>query len=253
MQRAILFRYHTRPAICANRIALLRKLNPHTPIYGMYGGPQVQPPTLPFDHNYKMPFEDARFKWQNGDLCIRQWFKDCGNRFRFDMLHIIEWDLIFMQPLAEIFAHVTGGIGMAEFKNIAELRAGGWGWITRPEGKKQLEELREFVRKKYGHVLPYEQQLASVFPCTRLSRAFLGRYAKDEIPALVHDEVRVPMFAQIYGMPLFETRLTSTLRHWNCNKDYVAADKVYAASRTLCSFHPIKDRLNLTRLLAEQS
>jgi hypothetical protein len=216
----------------------------------MYGGPQEAPPALPFDHNYKVPFEDARFKWQNGDFCIRQWFRDCGHRFRFAMLHVVEWDLILMQPLAQIFANVTGGVGMVKFKNIAALRAEGWGWITRPEGRKQLEALRAFVRKKYGAVLPYERQLASVFGGVCLSREFLERYTEDEIPVLVHDEVRVPMFAQIYGMPLFETRLASTLRYWNCNKDYVAADKVYAKRHELRSFHPVKERLDIGRLLS---
>jgi hypothetical protein len=250
MRRAILFGYHAQPSMCRNHITLLRRLNPGVAIYGMYGGQREHAPILPFDHNYTLPFPEPRYKSTHTDLCARQWFIDCGYRFRFDMLHMVQWDLIFTKPISMIFSGVNDGIGATHIENIAAKRASRWPWITSEIGHRQLQELRSFVRKKYGIDFTDEMQLVCDFPGTCLSRAFMERYAKDDVPALLLDEVRVPMYAQIYGFPIHDTHLRSTFAYWNCSKFYIPVQRVYGARHKQHAFHPVKGRLNISWLLS---
>ena len=218
MHRAILFRYHKRPDICRNRIALLRRLNPGMAIYGMYGGSLLSPPVLPLNHNYKLPFASARYKWQHGDLCARQWFIDCGHRFSFDMLHIVEWDMVYLQPINILFRGIRDGVSETNIKSIHAWRALNWYWIYTPEGDARLQTLRAYVRKKHGRTFEDANQLAAFFPGASLSRAFLERYAEDDPPALLNDEIRTPLFAQAYGMKVHDTQLHMNNPYADCYK-----------------------------------
>jgi len=218
MRRAILFRYHTRPDICLNRIAHMRQLNPHIAIYGMYGGKHAYPPPLPFDHNYVLPFESSRFKWQHGDLCARRWFIDVGHRFPFDMLHLIEWDLVLLKPVDKLYRHVRDGVAATGLRTIHQWRRRDWWWLKTPEGDAQLQTLRAFALKKCGKRLEDEEQLAGLFPGASMSRAFLERYAAIDPPALLNDEIRMPLFAQVFGMKVRDTGFYKNNPYLDCNK-----------------------------------
>ena len=61
----ILFRFHKAFDVCAQNLELLRKLNPNTPIHGLYGGAggvEALPPDFRerFDSLFALPFEDPQ-------------------------------------------------------------------------------------------------------------------------------------------------------------------------------------------------
>lgn len=247
MRRAILFRYHKYPAICRNHIALLRRFNPGMPIYGMYGGPLAAAPVLPVNHNYVLPFASPRFKWQNGDLCARQWFIDVGHRFPFDMLHIVEWDLVILQALAQLFQSIRDGVAVTDVKTIGSTRSKNWYWIATPERNKDMEALRAHVAKKYGEIFTDDRQVAGIFPAAAMSRAFLERYAEAEPfeRRFINDEIRMPLFAQALGMPVHDTRIHLNNPYMDCSKRKYSAADVAAAFPRHRLFHHMNEKIYL--------
>ncbi len=247
MKRAILFRYHDHMAVCANRIEILRHFNPHNPIYGMYGGNAPDSPrSLYLDADYTLPFTDAQFKWEHGDLCLRRWFIDQGHTLDFDMIHVVEWDLILLAPIEKLFGHITDGVAVSNRLPLSQLRDEGWGWITNPKRAAQFDELCALIEKRHGVKLSQETVMAGSFGTATLSRAFLERYAAEDIPDLTHDEIRMTTFATAYGMPVHDTNVTQGNPFWNCEKDYFSSAQVLAgAAQGHKVFHPVKDNLHL--------
>lgn len=246
MKRAILFRYHDRFDVCANRIALLRRFNPDVPVYGMYGGaPTDQTSGLDLNDDYALPFSDPTFKWQHGDLCARQWFRDRGQKFPFAMLHIVEWDLVLLEPIDRLFASITDGVGISQKSLLDDLRKTGWGWIARPDKQDQFAELSKIIADKYGKALEIDRLWAGVFPGACMSRAFLERYAGDDIPALLHDEIRMTLYAHVYGFPVHDTGLSLNNTFWNCSGEVYTPEQVCSAALTNKIFHPVREILPL--------
>ncbi len=248
MRRAILFLYHKRPDICLNRILILRRFNPGMAIYGMYGGPNLAAPYLPFNNNYVLPFSHWRFKWQNGDLCARQWFIDCGHKFRFDMLHIVEWDLVCLRTLDKLFQNVRDGVAVTDVKTIHEWRLKNWYWIRTLERSADLEELRSFIRKTYGETFSDERQVAGLFAGASMSRAFLERYAEAEPFArtFLNDEIRMPLFAQAFGMKVHEPGFARSNPYFDCGRRHFSKlpPAVYSRRAVL---HHVTDKVVLPR------
>lgn len=246
MKRAILFRYHDHMDVCANRIAILRHYNPDMPIWGMYGGNDPSAPRMiGLDQDYALPFSNAQFKWEHGDLCIRQWFIDQGHAFDFDMIHVVEWDLILLASIEELFGHIKDGVAVSNRLLLSQLRDEGWGWITNPKRAAQFEELRAVIATRHGVQLTPETMYAGSFGTAALSRPFLEAFAAEDIPALTHDEIRMPSFATAYGMPVHNTNVTKDNPFWNCEKRYYSAKDVQGASPRQRVFHPVKEILGI--------
>ena len=97
------------------------------------------------------PSRSPRFKWQHGDLCARQWFIDCGHRFPFDMLHIVEWDMVFFEiALHVLFRFIRDGVAITNVKSIYRCAWTGTG-LPRPNAMPIWESLRGFISQKVRH------------------------------------------------------------------------------------------------------
>lgn len=245
MRRAILFRYHDYLAVCANRVALLRHFNPDLPIWGMYGGADtISPRDIGLDADYTLPFPDPRFKWEHGDLCIRQWFIDQGHAFDFDMIHVVEWDLVMMDSLDHLFGHITDGVAVSNKLLLSQLCDEGWGWITNPKRAAEFNELCTLIAMRHGLRLTPETIYAGSFGTAALSRAFLERYAMEpNLSPLTHDEIRMTAFATAYGMPVHDTNVTKGNSFWNCEKAYFGLKEIEKAPNGHKVFHPVKEIL----------
>lgn len=85
MKIAILFWFYKEPQVCENRLKILRKYNPDTPIYGLYGGDSkdenIHRSIL---NKYLDDFyvfnkkRDTNWKWLHGDLMITDWYRERG-------------------------------------------------------------------------------------------------------------------------------------------------------------------------------
>jgi hypothetical protein len=253
VKRAILLRFHKAPLVCRSRVALFRTLNADVPIYGLFGG-RYRVPGPPLRalvdldgvHSSR---ERGRWNWQHSDLAVAAWFREAGHRLPFDVLHLVEWDLLLLEPLESLYASVPeGAVGLTALTPISELRE--WTWLRREQERRTWEQLLGVARSEWGYDdVPYGCICAGPV----LPRAFLEAYAAVDPPLIAHDELRLPLFAQILGFPLADTRLRGP---WRGERDHPllhfrAPDVPIGAIRAELAnpdgwraFHPVRTRVD---------
>lgn len=247
MKRVILFRFHQQFRVCENHIEILRRWNPGVPIYGMYGGPEkhaARAKALPLDNCFVIPMDDPVWKWLNGDLCTRWWFRAVGNRFDFDMLHIVEWDLVLLASIGKLLGHVTDGVAITSRQPLEKI-VDRWTWTAPTRGREEWKLLLQHMRKTYD--FRGRKHWAGIFPGASMSRAFLMRYASDSIPGLCNDEVRMPLFAQAFRMRVHDTGLKN--RFVNAMEKVILPNVLYKQKENgVAAFHPVRECLDLRRV-----
>jgi hypothetical protein len=221
MKRIILFRFHKGLFICENRLKLLKRYNPDIKIFGLYGGREreygkYQEKLGPYlESLYVIRGKTARWKWLNGDLSICLWFKEFGKNISFDMVHISEWDLLMFDSMDNLYKHIPeDGIGLTSLcliKNTGQKRF--WWGRTEPY-KTELKQLLTIAKDSFNYTgEPYH----SWGPGACFSKKFLEAYSSIKIPELCHEEVRVPLFGQIFGFKLYDTGLS---KDWSDENEY---------------------------------
>ena len=205
MKRAILFRYHhIDKAICAERLTMLKTFNPEVKIYGLYGGDENLFDEYDaftkewMEHNYCVRDKDKKWKWLSSDLGARFWFESMGKNESFDVLHIVEWDLLLLDSLENLYKNLPmDGMALSGLTSVSNLY-GQWMWVSMPEWSLLLQH----VRKQYGY---NQKPHGSLGPGTTIPRKFLENYNKYEVPDYCIDEVRFPLFGQLIGCSLHDT------------------------------------------------
>lgn len=257
VRRIIVFRFDRNPLVCRERVRLLRRLNPGVRVVGLYGGARGvrgaafragNRPVLGLDGFWTSP-EDGGWNWKNGDLALAAWYRSVGFRFDFDVAHLVEWDLLLAAPLADVYGHVEPDVlGLTTCTPLAEIPAG-WIWMTRPDLRRETEDLFRLARDRWAYD-GEPRACLGVGPC--FPRRFLEDYAELGAPEVGHDELRLPLFADILGYPVVDNGFR---RAW-ANKD----DDVYfnASGRPIDNadiaaemgrpdgrrvFHPVRGRL----------
>jgi len=238
---------------------LLRTLNPDVPIYGLFGGPRRLPgPVLRrfvgLDGLHSSS-EPARWNWQHSDLVVTAWFREAGQRLDFDVLHVVEWDLLLVAPLESLYTSVPkGAVSLTALTPISELEKE-WTWLRREANRREWEALLARARSEWGYDgTPYGcLGGGSCFP-----RSFLEAYAAIDPPVLCNDELRLPLFAQILGFPLADTRLRGPwhgerehpLFHFRAPDIPLEAIKAELAKPDgWRAFHPVRVRIDPERIL----
>jgi hypothetical protein len=208
MKRIIVFRFHAHPTLCENRLRCIKQFNPSVEIYGLFGGAEkdyrkFHKKLMPYlVHCYCIKNKTKRWKWKHGDLALRRWYTDFGNTLSFDMLHLIEWDLLLMDSLDSIYRGIPGnGIGLTSLVPLQEV-ASRWIWTAEEPHKGELANLLAWVHDRFDYS---QQPYGSQGPGLCLPKQFLEAYCNIEIPELCNDEVRVPLFGQILGFEMYDT------------------------------------------------
>lgn len=210
MKRIVLFRFHENSSVCRNRIQLLRLFNPDVRIFGLYGGDEGNFYKFrnklgkELDHIYCVTGVSDEWKWKNSDLAVRRWFMDYGKQLSFDMLHVIEWDMLFFNSISEIYKHIPeDGIGLSGLILLKEIEHV-WSWTSREPFRSEWNKLLSYARGTFNYMAePY----ACIAGGACLSKEFLKEYARTDIPELCNDELRLPLFAQILGINIYDTGL----------------------------------------------
>lgn len=224
MRRIVLFRFHERFDVCRDRIALIRRLNPGVPVYGLYGGKEgfeneltdLIPVYAPSLSNQFTPSRTS-WMWKHNDLGIRAWFAMFGRDLEFDMLHVIEWDLLILEPLEKAFAAVRGDeVGLTGLRPLSAAPPS-WPWMRTEPPVSEWKGLLAAVRAEFGYS---QTPLACQGPGMCFPKAFLERYTDAHVLQLCHEELRLPLYAQCFGFRVVDTGIT---RDWvtpffNCQK-----------------------------------
>lgn len=210
MKRAILFRFHKNHLVCKNHLQLLRNFNPNTLIYGLYGGDSDHLPKMKkylrknLKHFFSITHYDNDWKWKNSDLAVRFWFKKYGHKMQFDLLHVVEWDLIIFDKLSTVYQHIPqlslGLTGLRPLKGVEHR----WLWTAKHPWRSKWLRFKRTLSKQHNFPDPINVCLGPgpVFP-----RSFLEAFARYPRPSqLVHDEIRLPIYAQMLGYDLTDTK-----------------------------------------------
>ncbi len=237
MTSVICFRCHDHPAICADRVELLSRYNPGMPIVGLFGGAPESAHAIrealgdTICHWYETG-KPPEWNWQHADLAVRSWYKDHGHKIDFDRLYLIEWDLILLDSLQRLYSHVPpGAIAVTALCPLIEV-AHDWSWTIFEPYMSQWAALLAAVREEYGYD---DEPFASLGPGTCYSRIFLDQYCKANVPELSADELRVPLFAQCFDIPVFDTNFLRSwgdpeeLRFFNCRRMEISTDAILAS------------------------
>jgi hypothetical protein len=191
-------------------VALLRKLNPGVPICGLFGGEKgYKQAAFRLGGRFFLGLDDfywsrqsGHWNWKNGDLALAAWYRDVGCRMEWDVLHEIQWDLLFLDPLDRLYASVAeGAVGLTALTPVSAIEHD-WSWLQRTDARRDWEQLLTYARTEWGYD---ETPHACWGPGVSLPRSFLARYAAIDPPELCHDELRLPLFAQILRFPIADT------------------------------------------------
>ncbi|MGU3538848.1 hypothetical protein [Methylobacterium sp. A54F] len=205
---AILFWFYKALDTCEDRLRQLRALNPGTAIYGLYGGApegaaaaadRLGP--LLDDHYAFAEARDDAWKWHHGDQLIAAWYRDRGRDLPWDTVVIVQWDMLVLRPVDELF----GGLARDEalfsgLRPAAEVE-GWWGWLkpATPEKGAHLAAFKDWLRERHGGVPPL---WCCLFIVACLPRSFLDRYLADGPPEAGFLEYKLPTLAHLYGTRL---------------------------------------------------
>lgn len=256
MERAILFRFHKEVDVCESRIRLLKELNPAVPIFGL--GEDIEGVERLFDAGMEdlhvIDHHGSDWKWKNGDLAVKHWFSNTGKDFDFDMLHIVEWDLLFAEPLDKVYSGIKKDqVGLTGLKPISEAEERGWNWVT-GENADEWEELKDFAADELGFS---ETSYGCIFAGACLPRTFLEEVSEIKIPALCNDEVRVPLVAEALGYELVETGFfgewgdEQVHRYFNAKGQEIEEKKIQeqlSKPDGRRAFHPVRNKIGKEKL-----
>lgn len=231
MERIIVFRYHRDSLLCKNRLRLLKKYNPDTKVYGLYGGDEKK--FQKYERNLKPYLEDnfciqdkkQEWKWMNGDLALAQWYRHVGKNIPFSGVVLYEWDILLFDSIDNIYKNIpeeSNGVTMLTPLSVMEKD---WQWVIKSEKKEEWLKLLKIAHSEFAYNQePYGGWFAGAY----LSRNFLEKYSIMDVPEICHDELRLPLFSQILGIPLYNTRFTKdwTERNedllFNCDKNDIS-------------------------------
>lgn len=211
MRLAVLIQFHRDPLLVRNRARLMRALNPTVEIHGVYGGPERLYDTLggPLRALLRPWVADihcirgrtAFWKRSHTDLAACDWYRDGGCRVSFDALVVLQWDLLMLAPLSQLYARVPeGAVGVTALAPLEAVRDQ-WPWLRYSGWRSQLESLQAHLEREYGF---RGEVSASLGPGSILPRAFLEAYSGLEVPELCHDEVRLPLYARALGFDVVD-------------------------------------------------
>ena len=213
MNSIIIFRFDRNQGVCKNHLELIQKLNPGVPIHGVYGGKDKDFAKYKkslgtyFSSLYCIKNKSKDWKWKNFDLALRSWYLDRGHAIDFDMAYVIEWDLLLLDSVKKMYSHIKNGeVGLTGLTKLSTIESR-WSWTSEEPYKSQWSKLLGFVKKKFKYA---QKPWGSLGPGLCFPKKFLEKYSKAEVPELVHDELRVPLYAQIFGFTLKDTKFTKS-------------------------------------------
>jgi len=201
----ILFWFYRDAAVCRNRLRLLRRRNPGVPVYGLYGGPAGDAPRFAaalgplLDDFWAFPDDrDEQWKWRNGDVMLSRWFAARGVQLEWDSVVLAQWDLVVVSPLRALLPPMADGdMLISGVRPVREVEAW-WQWV-RGDARHEYDAFMAHVASRFG---PVTDPLCCQFIGLVAPRAFLARYAGIDQPELGFLEYKLPVYAQVFGVPL---------------------------------------------------
>lgn len=257
MNLAILFSYHIQPEVCRSRLALLRRLQPDVPIWGLYSGSPERAEEFSslhplLDHAWAHPPAPPAWMWRHYDKVIAHWHHQAGRSLPWSHLLIHAWDLLLLQPVAHwvphLEAHQVLVPGLRRLEQMDEevtdplhppQRPGNWSWL-----RQEPEPFQAFCRYLLSLFGRLPTLYCEVSPFAVLSREFCDQYSRVVEPIPGFNEYRFPTLVQPLGFDFAATdHLGPSLwKHFNAEKIAIPPDLIERECRLpegARLFHPV--------------
>lgn len=220
MKLAVLFWCYKNVRICVDRVRHIRDQDPETPIYVLFGGELSAAPE--FEREMSAFIDDfyafdeapppgyapsstyrggAYWKYMHGDLMWNAWYRDRGISLEWDSVVVVQWDMLIFGPVSEVFSCLQKDqMLLSGLRPIREVEKT-WLWVVGRVESQWYTEFIEHVETKFG----YDQDpLCCLAIVVCLPRVFLEKYSQVEEPEKGGLEYRLPIYAQIFGVPFCE-------------------------------------------------
>jgi len=205
VQLAVLFWFYRDVELCSNRLRLLRRRNPGTAVYGVYGGPPGDEARFRralgerLEDFWGFPDDsDPQWKWRHGDIMLSRWFCERGGALAWDSVFLAQWDLVVTAPLADLLPPMgPGDMLVSGVRPVREVEDW-WQWV-RGERRPEYLAFLAHVAERHG---PVADPLCCQFIGVVAPRPFMERYAGIDRPELGFLEYKLPVYTQVFGTPL---------------------------------------------------
>lgn len=240
--KIIIFIFHKDFGICLNRLEIIKKYNPDIDIYGIYGGNKnnysdaVRQLSIYLKHIFLPEDKTSNWKWRNSDLLLCKWYKEYGHNIEFGTLYKFEWDMLVLDSIDSIYKHIPNNtIGLTGLSSITNLKNKKWFWLI-DERYEEWRKLLLFAKKNYSINFEY---YGCFGPGYVLPKSFIDKYSKVSLPfddtgeqELCHDELRLPLFSQIFNYKLYDTGLYKNIldeeehNYFNCQRIEISEEVI---------------------------
>ncbi|PJA51351.1 hypothetical protein CO168_00240 [Candidatus Shapirobacteria bacterium CG_4_9_14_3_um_filter_36_12] len=214
---AVVFWFYKEPEICINRLKLIKKYNPKIKIFGLFGGNQNEESLYNeklggyLDDFYTHPSANSDWKWIHGDLMLLDWYKDRGQKLKWDSVVIVQWDMLVFDSFDHQFPNIKRGeMFMSGLQTLDKYTEENWEW-TSPNGefRADFENFLNYVDKKYNYhnkLLP-----CCLFVLEIIPRMFFEKYLTVENKGIGMLEYKIPIYAEIFNIKKY---LKDMGAHW---------------------------------------
>ena len=187
----------------------LKKHNPDTTIFGLFGGEEKERDMYKerlakyMDDFYASPFDDPDWKWINGDLMILDWFEKRGQQLTWDSIVVVQWDTLVFDALQSQFAGIKEGeIFLSGARILDREVENQWDW-TKSESKERKDYLNfiDYIKTQYDYT---DDILCSLFILQVFPRVFFEKYKTVKNKEVGMLEYKIPVYAKIFGIPFYK-------------------------------------------------
>lgn len=240
MDDLILFRFHKDIDHCVENLDILQTLNPDTPIYGV--GEKIDGykklTNSYLEDIHVVTNKTDRWKWLNGDFVIVDWFENVGHKLDFDRCYVVEWDMIYTEPMASVYSHIDKDqIGITGY-HLPD----NYGWMNGRTD--EILYIKNIVESHYDS--KNEDVSFGVLPGLVLPYGFIQKYAEVDIPTVANDEMRLSIVATYSDYTIEDTNLQEKINdpYFNAQSNTTSVNNINAINNCNKSvFHPIRNNI----------
>ena len=129
-----------------------------------------------------------------------------------------------------------------------------WYWTTNAIKKREWEELLYHIRQNYSY---NDSPYGILCPGLSVPKQYLEGMLTIDLPKLANDELRLPLYAQIMGIPLYDTNFyqkwfsNRESRYFNCNSRDISDKNILkqlSKKSGRRAFHPYRGVFDLNQM-----
>lgn len=251
LKLAILFWFYKDVDVCENRLQLLKKQNPDSKIYWLYGWSKSQENKFKkklnkyLDNFYTTPEKNSFKKWIHGDLYILDRYQKIWKKLEWDSIILAQRDLLIFQPIKDIFKWIKKDEIFLPHHDLITKKVESNRYRTSIKSynnKQDTDKIKIHMRKNYLEFKKYikeEYWFQSTLPriifmTAILPRIFFEKYQTVKEIKIGFLEYKIPTYTKIFKIKRFKKYLWEKIIPVDkcpMNADAIEIKKEYIASQ----------------------